>query len=148
MNSAVGNSNKGCVFHVKLKFKLIYDRVSRPVCLGLRIPSGAHDQISFISLTRGWVCNLLVQLFLGLARAITLGSKSRRTHGHILLSHLRLSQPRGPGPRIYILHEQGGPVISPGTQSQSYITTDSQSASLSSCQAPIWDPQPIFPPSL
>jgi hypothetical protein len=42
------------------------------------------------SLTRGRVCNLLVQLFLGLARAVTLGSKSRRTHGHILLSQLRL----------------------------------------------------------
>jgi hypothetical protein len=30
-------------------------------------------------------------------------------------------------------------------QSQSYVTTDSQSASLSWCQAPIWDPRPIFP---
>jgi hypothetical protein len=28
--------------------------------------------------------------------------------------------------------------------SQSYITTDSQSASLSWCQAPIWVPRPIF----
>jgi hypothetical protein len=31
---------------------------------------------------------------------------------------------------------------------QSYIMTDAQSASLSWCQAPIWDPRPIFPPSL
>jgi hypothetical protein len=31
------------------------------------------------SLTRGRVCNLLVQLLLDLARAVTLGSKSRRT---------------------------------------------------------------------
>jgi hypothetical protein len=31
------------------------------------------------SLTRGWVCNLLIQLLLGLARAITLGFKSLRT---------------------------------------------------------------------
>jgi hypothetical protein len=30
------------------------------------------------------------------------------------------------------------------SQSQSYITTDSQSASSSWCQAPIWDPRPIF----
>jgi hypothetical protein len=48
-----------------------------------------HDHIFVFSLTRGWVCNLLVQLLLGLARAVTLGSKFRRTHDHILLSHLK-----------------------------------------------------------
>jgi hypothetical protein len=58
---------------------------------------------------RGWVCNLLLQF------AVTLGSKSRRIHGHILLSHLKLPQPGGPGPRIYIPQEQAGPVILPGT---------------------------------
>jgi hypothetical protein len=36
------------------------------------------------SLTRGQVCNLFVQF------TVTLRSKSRRTHDHILLSHLRL----------------------------------------------------------
>jgi hypothetical protein len=105
--------------------------VSQPVCVGVRCPSGTFDQFFFLleipfrhlracyfvtpSLTRGWVCNLLVQLLLGLARAVTLGSKSRRTHDHILLSHLRLPQPGGPGPCIYIPQEQGGPVIPPGT---------------------------------
>jgi hypothetical protein len=54
------------------------------------------------SLSRGRGCNLLLQLLLDLARAVTLGSKSRRTHGHMLLSHLRLPQPEGPGSRIYI----------------------------------------------
>jgi hypothetical protein len=54
-------------------------------------------------------------LLLGFARAVTLGSKSHRTHGHILLSHLRLPQPGGPCPHIYITQEQGGPVIFPGT---------------------------------
>jgi hypothetical protein len=54
------------------------------------------------SLMRGQVCNLLVQFLLGLARAVTLGSKSCRTHGHILLSHLRLPQPGDPGPCVYI----------------------------------------------
>jgi hypothetical protein len=34
------------------------------------------------------------------------------------------------------------------TLSQSYIMTGSQSASLSWCQAPIWNPWPIFSPSL
>jgi hypothetical protein len=70
---------------LKLKFKLNYDRRSVIQCLGVGLPYGAHDQ-SFLfdncvsccgapSLTRGWICNLLVQLTLGLARAITLGSR-------------------------------------------------------------------------
>jgi hypothetical protein len=42
------------------------------------------------SQTIGWVCNLFVQLHLGLARKVTFGSKSHRTHDHIWLSHLRL----------------------------------------------------------
>jgi hypothetical protein len=66
-------------------------------------------------LTRGWVCNLLVQLLLGLARTATLGSKFSRTQDHILQFHMRLPQPEGPGPCIYIPYEQGGPVIPPGT---------------------------------
>jgi hypothetical protein len=78
------------------------------------------------SLTSGWVCNLLVQLLLGLARAVTLVSKSRRTHDHILLSHLRLSQLGGPGPRIYIPQEQGGPVIPLGTGFHFVDSSDSQ----------------------
>jgi hypothetical protein len=41
--------------------------------------------------TRGRVCNLSIQLLLGLASAVTLGSKPLRTRDHILLSHLRLS---------------------------------------------------------
>jgi hypothetical protein len=65
------------------------------------------------SLTRGWICNILAQLSLVLARAITSGSKSCRTHDHILLPLLRLLQPGGPGPRIYVPQEQGGPVDTP-----------------------------------
>jgi hypothetical protein len=42
------------------------------------------------SLTRGRVCNLSLQLLLGLTSSVTLRSKSLRTWGHILLSHLRL----------------------------------------------------------
>jgi hypothetical protein len=53
------------------------------------------------SLTRGCVCNLLVQLLLGLARTVTLGSKSRRTHDHILLSYLRLL-PRNKVAQLYL----------------------------------------------
>jgi hypothetical protein len=63
------------------------------------------------SLTRGRVCNLLYNCLWSLPEQSLLGSKSRRTHGHVLLYHLRLPQPGGPGPRIYIPQEQGGPVI-------------------------------------
>jgi hypothetical protein len=90
----------------QLKLKLIYDR--RSVGQSVLV-SGFHLEpmtrflfsvwrlrVSWCeapSLTRGRVCNLFVQLLLGFARAVTLGSKPRTTHDHILLSHLRLQVP-------------------------------------------------------
>jgi hypothetical protein len=119
--------------------KLIYDR--RSVGHSVLV-SGSHPEpmtrflfsvwrlwVSWCvapSLTRGWICNILIQLFLVLPRAVTLGSKSRRTHDHLLLSHLRLPQPGGPGPCIYIPQKQGGPVISPGTGFPFVASYDSQ----------------------
>jgi hypothetical protein len=98
--------------------------VNRPVRLGVEphlrpeysITIG-HLRVSYYgepSLTRGLVCNLLIQLLLGLAKAVTIASKSRRTHDHILLSQLSFPQPGGPDPRIHVPQEQGGPVIPPG----------------------------------
>jgi hypothetical protein len=82
---------------------------TRPVSPGIRPPSGTHYQFFFLSLelfsdtcvlwygkpslTRGRICNLIVQVLLGLASAVTLRSNSRGTSEHILLSYLRLCSP-------------------------------------------------------
>jgi hypothetical protein len=61
---------------------------------------------------------------MGLSFTIAAGPR-QRTHSqvrvpwdsgpHFTVSDSRLPQPGGPGPRIYIPQEQGGPVIPPGT---------------------------------
>jgi hypothetical protein len=95
--------------------------VCRPVCPGVKHPSGAQDQICITvwqlwvrrcgapSLTRGRVYRLYFQR--PLDRAAILGSEYRGTHD--LVSDSRIPQPGGPGPRIYIPQKQGGPIIPP-----------------------------------
>jgi hypothetical protein len=73
--------------------------VSRLVCLGIKHSCEAYDQIFVtvsqlqacccvsLSLTKGRECRL--QLLLALASTVILGSESRGTRNHILLSQIR-----------------------------------------------------------
>jgi hypothetical protein len=94
------NCNSQLSQQLKMKVKvMLRPAVSRPVYIGFNHPSRAQNQI-FITvrhlqvlwygapfLTRGRVCRL--QLLLVLDSAVTIGSDSRVTHDHILMSQIR-----------------------------------------------------------
>jgi hypothetical protein len=160
-----------CCFPVKLP-----PTVSRPVRLGVRHPSGTHDQFFFLleiffrqlrvcyfiapSLTRGWVCNLL--LLLVLASAVLLKTifycpnswNSPNLEGQVpvfISPRNKVAQiyPRALGSlsvTSYDLQGYGGGILSRlhiGWR-WSWFTTNGQSASLSWCRAPIWSHWPDF----
>jgi hypothetical protein len=99
--------------------------VGQPVCLGVKHPSGAYDQILICQTVAGLLTwGALYDERTGLPFTIAVGPR-QRSHSwvrvprdswpHITVSDSRVPQPGGPGTRIYNIQEQGGPVITPGT---------------------------------
>jgi hypothetical protein len=138
--------------HLKwLHFEHNWTGSSRSVFLGITNPSGACDQIFIavrqlrvwwcgaVSLTRGRVCRL--QLLLAVPSSVILGSEFRGTRDHILLSQIR-DFPFRHFLRLAGLRWRNSTPCSTRdvwmTQSQSYVTTDGQSASLSWYETPMW----------
>jgi hypothetical protein len=62
--------------------------------------------------------------------AITHWSESHKTRNHILMSHLRLLQPGGPGSPIYIPQEEGGPDIPPRALGSLYVPLTTRRATV------------------
>jgi hypothetical protein len=110
-------------FRVEVKVTLRLT-VSQSVCLAIDHPYATCDQILFpVGMLLSEICGLVSigrplwqEDGSAVCSVITQLSESLRTRNHTLLSHLRLPQPGGPGSRIYIPQEQGGPVIPPGTE--------------------------------
>jgi hypothetical protein len=158
--SLLPESRTGLYYFLNWVWVILRPTFCRPACLGINHPFGTYGQV-FISvlhlrvccrgalpLTRRRACRL--QWLLALAIAVIFGSESRSTGGHILLSQILdfifvVS---------YDLQGYGGgirPRISTGfcpllelkeTESESYVTTDGQPASLSWNEAPIWGLRP------
>jgi hypothetical protein len=104
-----------------LSSSIFQPKVSWPVCLGVRPSLGAHNQIFpflFFTLTAAWFLKWVPSLMRGRVCSLQC-SHSRfwvlQDPQPTLMSPPRLPQPEGPGFRIYIPKEQGGPVIPPGT---------------------------------
>jgi hypothetical protein len=96
----------------------------------VKTPTGVYGQI-FITVEHlrslGALSDEKTGLYNSLVQfAVTLGSKSRRTHNDTLMPHLRHPQPVGPGPCIYIPQEQGGSLIPSGTGFPFVASYDSQ----------------------
>jgi hypothetical protein len=120
------NFVKSVPFEVKVEVNL-RPTVSRPICLGVRRPSGTRDQFFFLlEISFRHLKLKLIYDRQSVSQSVLLsGAHLRPTTNFSFSSKISFRQLRV-------------------SQSQSHVMADNQSASPSWCQAPIWDPRPIF----
>jgi hypothetical protein len=95
--------------------------ISRPVYLRVKPPSGAPRPYFYYCQLREALSDkrtgVLFKIIAGpRQRSHSCVRVSRDSWPYFTVSDSRLPQPGGPSSRIYIPHEQGGPVIPPGTR--------------------------------
>jgi hypothetical protein len=105
---------------------MLLPTVSRPVCLSVKTPTwGPRQDFYYCQTAVGLLMwDALSDERTGISFIIEAGPR-QRSHSRVrvpldswpyfTVPEVRLHQPGGPGPRIYIPQEEGGPVIPPGT---------------------------------
>jgi hypothetical protein len=136
---------------------VLWPTVSRSVCLGIKYPSGAYDQI-FITVRqlRFCWCGALSDDRTGLSFIISAGLR-QRSHSWVRVPwdsrpYFTVSDSRRPFSSLPATRRATMEVLDPASirywilssHSQSYVTTDCQSTSLSWNKAPIWAYDEIF----
>jgi hypothetical protein len=122
-------------------------RLTARICFS-HLNTCGHSPYITSSVTKGWVCHL--QLLLVLASSFILGSESRGTHDHILLSQIwdfpfrRLLRIAGLRWKYWTPPPHGVKSKSKSKSKASYVTTDGHSAIVSWCQELIWGLKPDF----
>jgi hypothetical protein len=129
----------------KSKSKLLYDWLSVSMSWYRAPLWDLRPDITSCRNVAVWICGLVSvgrpfwrEDGSAICSVIIQWSESLRTWNHTLLSHLRLPQPGGPGSRIYIPQEQGGPVIPPALGSLYVVSYDSQGYGGGILTLPTW----------
>jgi hypothetical protein len=115
--SLSGPTPKGFMTIFYFEVRSYFTTDGQLVCLGIEHPCGKSGQILLpVGMLLSEICGLVSvgrplwrEDGSAICSVITQWSELLRTRNHNLLSHLRLPKTEGPGSRIHIPQEQGGP---------------------------------------